>query len=180
MNRLIILDRDGVINFDSKEFIKSPDEWVAIPGSLEAITKLNQAGFIVCVATNQSGVGRGLFTLDTLNKIHEKMRRELKALGGKIDEIIYCPHTPEDNCLCRKPKPGMILALLNNWQANPADTWVIGDALRDLEAGMAAGCKTILVKTGKGAQTLLEHPELKESYCFDDLRSAVDYIVMSE
>lgn len=177
MKRLVILDRDGVINFESKDFIKSPEEWTPIPGSLEAISKLNQAGFIVCVATNQSGVGRGLFTEATLNLIHEKMRKLLSEVGGKIDEITYCPHLPDANCKCRKPLPDMILALLNKFQVSPENTYVIGDSLRDLQAGEAAGCKVILVKTGNGERTLSEHPELNEDLCFDNLDRFVDYLL---
>ncbi|HLF67517.1 MAG TPA: D-glycero-beta-D-manno-heptose 1,7-bisphosphate 7-phosphatase [Gammaproteobacteria bacterium] len=176
MKRLIILDRDGVINFDSENFIKSPDEWVAIPGSLEAIAKLNRAGFIVCVATNQSGIGRGLFTQETLTTIHNKMLAELHALGGHVDQIIYCPHTPDDNCACRKPKPEMINHLISTWHVSSQDTWVIGDALRDLQAGTAVGCHTILVKTGKGAQTLVEQPWLEDLLVFNDLSAATDFL----
>lgn len=179
MKRLIILDRDGVINYDSKAFIKSPDEWIAIPGSLDAIVKLNQAGFVVCIATNQSGVGRGLFTLETLDKIHEKMLAQLTALGGHIDEIVFCPHTPEDNCPCRKPKPEMITRLLTQSKILPENTWVIGDAYRDLEAGQAARCHTLLVKTGKGKETLREHPELKH-VCFADLNQAVEHLLSTQ
>lgn len=177
MKRLIILDRDGVINFESTEFIKSPEEWTPIPGSLEAIAKLNQAGFIVCVATNQSGVGRKLFTEETLTQIHNKMRKLLSEVGGKIDDIFYCPHLPNENCSCRKPKPGMILELLSKFQVVPENTYVIGDSLRDLQAGEAAGCKIILVKTGNGARTLSEHLELNEGLVFDSLEQAVNYLL---
>lgn len=177
MKRMVILDRDGVINVESKAFIKSPEEWHAIPGSLEAIHQLNQAGFIVCVATNQSGVGRGLFTQEILEKIHEKMHAELNKIGGRLDDIIYCPHTPEDNCSCRKPKPEMMIKLLNKWQVLAENTWVIGDAFRDLEAGQAAGCHTILVKTGNGEQTLLAHPELDNGLCFTNLAEAVHFLI---
>src|ERR1700687_3385769 len=127
MKHLVILDRDGVINFESKDFIKSPEAFTPIPGSLEAISKLNQAGFIVCVATNQSGVGRGLFTEETLAHIHDKMRKLLSNVGGKIDDIIYCPHLPDANCTCRKPLPGMIQTLLDKWQVTAENTYVIGD-----------------------------------------------------
>lgn len=177
MKRLIILDRDGVINFESKEFIKSPEEFTPIPGSLEAISKLNQAGFIVCVATNQSGVGRGLFTEETLNNIHNKMRKLLNEVGGHIDDIMYCPHLPDENCECRKPKPGMIQALLDKWQVSAENTYVIGDSLRDLQAGQALGCHVILVKTGNGVRTLSEHPELNQGLNFENLDQAVQYLL---
>jgi D-glycero-D-manno-heptose 1,7-bisphosphate phosphatase len=177
MKRLVILDRDGVINFDSSDFIKSPEEWTAIPGSLPAIKRLNDAGFIVCVATNQSGVGRGLFTIETLNQIHDKMTKQLAALGGKIDNIVYCPHKPEDNCACRKPKSEMIRRLMNQYHTPPENTWVIGDALRDLQAGEAEGCQTILVRTGKGEDTLREHSELNQGLFFDNLEEAVNFLI---
>jgi D-glycero-D-manno-heptose 1,7-bisphosphate phosphatase len=177
VKQLIILDRDGVINFESKDFIKSAEEFTPIPGSLEAIAKLNQAGFIVCVATNQSGVGRQLFTEETLSNIHNKMRKLLSEVGGKIDDILYCPHLPNENCLCRKPLPGMILELLSKFQVAPQNTYVIGDSLRDLQAGEAAGCKAILVKTGNGTRTLSEHLELKEGLVFDNLDQTANYLL---
>ncbi len=180
MKHLVILDRDGVINFESKDFIKSPEEWTPIPGSLEAISKLNQAGFIVCVATNQSGVARGLFTDETLENIHNKMRTLLNEVGGHIDQIIYCPHLPDANCLCRKPAPGMIQTLLDKWHIPAQNTYVIGDSLRDLQAGQALGCKVILVKTGNGIRTLSEHPELNQGLHFDDLDRAVNYLLSPE
>jgi D-glycero-D-manno-heptose 1,7-bisphosphate phosphatase len=177
MKRLVILDRDGVINFESTEFIKSPEEWTPIPGSLEAISKLNQAGFIVCVATNQSGVGRHLFTEETLSCIHEKMRKLLSEVGGKIDDILYCPHLPDENCKCRKPLPGMIQTLLDKWQVLAENTYVIGDSLRDLQAGQALGCNVILVKTGNGTRTLSEHLQLNEGLVFDNLDQAAQYLL---
>ncbi len=176
MKPLVILDRDGVINVESKYFIKSPEEWIAIPNSLAAIVKLNRAGFIVCVATNQSGVARGLFTVETLGQIHAKMLRELAALGGTIDEIIFCPHAPDEDCDCRKPKPGMIKSLLSTWHATSQTTWIIGDSFRDLQAGLACGCQTILVKTGNGRLTLKEHPELLKGLVYDNLHAAVDFL----
>ncbi len=177
MKQLIILDRDGVINFESKDFIKSPEEFTPIPGSLEAISKLNQAGFIVCVATNQSGVGRGLFTEETLSHIHDKMRKLLGDVGGKIDDILYCPHLPDANCTCRKPLPGMIQELLTKFQVSPENTYVIGDSLRDLQAGQAAGCKVILVKTGNGKRTLSENTELNQGLVFENLDQTVQYLL---
>jgi D-glycero-D-manno-heptose 1,7-bisphosphate phosphatase len=152
--KLVILDRDGVVNVDSDAFIKTPDEWIAIPGSLEAIARLNQAGYRVVIATNQSGIGRGLFDMAALNAMHEKMSRKLAALGGRVDAIFFCPHTPSDNCECRKPKPGMLRQIVERFEIDPAGTPVVGDSLRDLQAGAALGFPTHLVLTGKGQETL--------------------------
>jgi D-glycero-D-manno-heptose 1,7-bisphosphate phosphatase len=152
--KLVILDRDGVINQDSSKFIKSPDEWIAIEGSLEAIARLNQSGFRIAVATNQSGVARGLFDMSTLNNIHDKMHREVLQAGGRIDAIFYCPHSADDNCKCRKPKTGMIEDISNRFSIALTKVPGIGDALRDLQAFANAGCQPILVKTGKGNETL--------------------------
>jgi D-glycero-D-manno-heptose 1,7-bisphosphate phosphatase len=175
---LIILDRDGVINHDSPHFIKSPDEWVPIPGSIEAIAALKKAGYAVAVCTNQSGVGRGYYDEAMLAKIHAKMSAELADFGFTFDAIAYCPHLPEAGCNCRKPKPGMVLALLKQFNAVPLDTWVVGDSFRDLEAGVAAGCKTLLVKTGNGERTLLKHGnELGNTVICDDLAAAVSILL---
>jgi D-glycero-D-manno-heptose 1,7-bisphosphate phosphatase len=152
--KLVILDRDGVVNRDSDAFIKSPDEWVPIPGSLEAIARLNQAGYRVVIASNQSGIGRGLFDMVTLNEIHEKMHRQLAALGARVDAIFFCPHTPNDNCDCRKPKPGLLEQIIQRFEADPASTPMVGDSLRDLQAGAALGLSSHLVLTGKGQETL--------------------------
>jgi D-glycero-D-manno-heptose 1,7-bisphosphate phosphatase len=150
---LIILDRDGVINFDSEQFIKSPDEWRPIPGSLEAIARLNRWGWRVVVATNQSGVGRGLFDMDTLNAIHDKMMKSLAQVGGKIDAIFYCPHTADSTCACRKPQPGLLWQIGERFNADLAGVPVVGDSLRDLQAGVAVGAMPCLVLTGKGQKT---------------------------
>jgi D-glycero-D-manno-heptose 1,7-bisphosphate phosphatase len=154
IKKLVILDRDGVINVDSDAFIKSPDEWVAIPGSLEAIARLNQAGYRVVVASNQSGIGRGLFDMAALNAMHAKMQRAAAAVGGRIDAVFFCPHTAEDQCECRKPKPGLLKTIIERFEIDPAVTPVVGDALRDLQAGAVLGFPTHLVLTGKGAATL--------------------------
>lgn len=175
--KLIILDRDGVINFDSAQFIKSPDEWKPIPGSLAAIARLNQSGYRVVVATNQSGVGRGLFEMDTLNAIHEKMHKALAQAGGRIDAIFFCPHTSADNCACRKPKPGMLHEISKRFNTNLTGIPAIGDALRDLEAAVAVGAKPMLVLTGKGKKTATD-PELPAgTLIFPDLAAAVAHLL---
>ena len=152
--KLVILDRDGVINHDSPSYIKSPQEWKPIPGSLEAIARLNQAGFRVMVATNQSGIGRGLFDMATLNAIHDKMHRALGQAGARVDGIFYCPHAQDAGCRCRKPLPGLIEDIGRRLGIGLAGVPMIGDALRDLQAGAAAGGQPVLVLTGKGKGTL--------------------------
>ena len=151
--KLVIVDRDGVINHDSPSFVKSPAEWVALPGSLEAIARLSQAGWRVVVASNQSGLARGLFSMETLNAMHAKMRHELAQLGGHIDAIFICPHGPDDNCECRKPKPGMYLDIGRRYDIDLRDVPAIGDSLRDLQAASAAGCSPWLVLSGNGQKT---------------------------
>jgi D-glycero-D-manno-heptose 1,7-bisphosphate phosphatase len=151
--KLIILDRDGVINVDSEQFIKSPEEWKPIPGALEAIARLNQWGWRVVVASNQSGVGRGLFGMDTLNAINDKMVRSLAQVGGRLDAIFFCPHAADSTCDCRKPKPGMLLQIGERFNVDLAGVPVVGDSLRDLQAAVAAGAKPYLVLTGKGEAT---------------------------
>jgi len=155
--KLVILDRDGVINYDSPAFVKSPDEWVALPGSLEAIARLSQAGWRVVLATNQSGLARGLFSIETLNAIHAKMRQELLPLGGHVDAIFLCPHGPDDGCDCRKPKPGMLHEIAYRFDVDLSQVPVVGDSLRDLEAAAAAGCQPWLVLTGNGQKTQQAH-----------------------
>ena len=175
--KLVILDRDGVINFDSAQFIKSPAEWKPIPGSLEAIARLNQNGFRVVVATNQSGIGRGLFDMDTLNSIHEKMHKAAFAVGGRIDAIFYCPHTADSDCDCRKPKPGMFKRIAQTLNADLNGVPAIGDSLRDLQAGAKSGCLPMLVRTGKGEKTKAEGGLPDGTLEFADLAAAVDHIL---
>lgn len=143
--KLIILDRDGVINFDSPDYIKSPEEWHAIPGSLEAIAILNKAGFKVAVATNQSGVGRGYYDLVMLERIHRKMHAELEKVGGHLDALFFCPHHPDANCTCRKPKPGLLIQISEYLGIPLNQAIMIGDSPRDIEAAKAAGAKSILI-----------------------------------
>ncbi|HTO45930.1 MAG TPA: D-glycero-beta-D-manno-heptose 1,7-bisphosphate 7-phosphatase [Burkholderiales bacterium] len=151
--KLVILDRDGVINVDSDQFIKSPEEWTAIPGSLEAIAKLNHAGYRVVIASNQSGIGRGLLDMAALNAINAKMYKALAQLGGRIDALFYCPHPAEANCDCRKPKPGMFEDIARRFNADLGGVPGIGDSLRDMQAAATAGAQPMLVLTGKGAKT---------------------------
>lgn len=151
--KLIILDRDGVINHDSDAYIKSPAEWIPIPGSLDAIGRLSQAGWRVVVASNQSGIARGLFTMETLGAIHSRMRHAVSEAGGHIDAIFFCPHGPDDRCGCRKPLPGMLHDIAQRLDVRLDDIPLVGDSLRDLQAGATVGCSPWLVLTGKGRQT---------------------------
>ena len=176
--KYIILDRDGVINQDSDEFIKSPDEWIPISGSLEAISRLSRAGYRIFVATNQSGIARGLFDIETLNAIHQKMLQEIQHRGGTVDAILFCPHGPDDHCDCRKPSPGLYLDIARRTGTSLDDVPVIGDSLRDLLAAEAVGARPILVKTGKGQRTLSTHADqVNQMSVYDDLTSAVDRLL---
>lgn len=172
---LIILDRDGVINYDSSDYIKSPEEWRAIPGSLEAIAKLNQSGHKVVIASNQAGIARGYYDLKTLKEIHEKMHTELKKVYGHVDAIFFCPHHPDDNCNCRKPKPGLFLQIQKKYPNDFSNAVMIGDSLRDVEAARAANCKVVLVRTGNGAATLTKNPKLNVPV-FADLATVVEHL----
>lgn len=174
--KLVILDRDGVINYDSAEFIKNPDEWQPLPGSMEAIANLNQAGFRVVVATNQSGIGRGLFDMSALNAMHEKMYRLLAQAGGRVDALFFCPHTADANCECRKPKTGLFQEIARRYHIDLKGVPAIGDARRDVEAARTAGALPVLVRTGKGRATLEEGLPYEVSV-FDDLARAVTWIL---
>lgn len=174
--KLVILDRDGVINVDSSNFIKNPNEWVPIPGSLEAIAQLNQNGYRVAVATNQSGIARGLFDMATLNAIHEKMHRALAQVGGRIDALFYCPHAADDKCDCRKPNTGMIKEIGRRFSIELNNVYGVGDAFRDLQAFSDAGCKPILVLTGKGEMTLSQGNLPPNTQVVADLAEAVQLI----
>ena len=175
--KLVVLDRDGVINFDSDRFIKSPDEWRAIPGSLEAIAMLNQNGYRIAIATNQSGIGRGLLDMAAFNAINEKMTRHLAQVGGRIDAIFYCPHAADAQCACRKPMPGMLREIGRRFNSDLKGIPVIGDALRDLQAAHAVGATPILVTTGKGKVTLKEKALPEPTQIFDDLAAAARQLV---
>jgi D-glycero-D-manno-heptose 1,7-bisphosphate phosphatase len=175
--KLIILDRDGVINFDSDQFIKSPEEWKPIPGSLEAIARLNQAGYRVAVATNQSGIGRGLFDMPTLNAIHDKMHKSLAQVGGRVDAIFFCPHTNDANCECRKPKSGMIEEIAARFGVSLKGVPAVGDSLRDLEAAGRLGAQPYLVLTGKGTKTQVKGGLPEGTLIYPDLASVVSSLL---
>jgi len=175
--KLIILDRDGVINFDSDQFIKSPEEWKPIPGSLEAIARLCQSDYRVVVATNQSGIGRGLFDMHTLNAIHDKMHKAVALAGGRIDAIFYCPHTADIDCHCRKPKPGMLEDIAARYNVNLKGVPVVGDSLRDLESAVKVGAQPILVLSGKGSKTRSAGGLPENTLIYPDLAAAVVTLV---
>jgi len=175
--KLVILDRDGVINQDSADFIKNPNEWIPIPDSLESIARLNQHGFSVIIATNQSGIGRGLFDIETMNAINKKMLDLLAQVGGHIDAIFYCPHTEDVNCKCRKPKSGMLEEISTRFGVNLKNIPAVGDATRDLEAYQSVGAQPILVKTGKGEDTFVSKAYPKNTWIFNNLSQAVDKIL---
>jgi D-glycero-D-manno-heptose 1,7-bisphosphate phosphatase len=175
--KLVILDRDGVINQDSDAYIKSPEEWIPLPGSPEAIARLNRAGYRVVVATNQSGVARGYYDLETLEAIHRKMEQTLASVGATLDGIFFCPHGPDDGCHCRKPKPGLLQQISAALEQDLTGVPVIGDSLRDLQSAAAVGARGILVLTGKGTKTARD-PELDPSVpTYDDLAQAVDALL---
>ena len=167
--KLIILDRDGTINQDSDQYIKSPAEWKPIPGSLEAIARLTQGGWRCVVATNQSGIARGLFDMATLNSIHAEMHRAVSLAGGRIEAIFFCPHAADSGCECRKPKPGLLREIASRMDVELAEVPMVGDSLRDLEAAAAAGAKPYLVLTGKGKKTREAGGLPPGTQVFDDL-----------
>lgn len=183
--KLVILDRDGTINEDRDDFVKSPEEWVPLPGALEAIARLNHAGWHAVLATNQSGLGRGLFDMASLNAMHARMNQLLTKHGGRIDAVFFCPHVPEDQCECRKPLPGLMLQIGERYSVDLNEVPFVGDSLRDLEAGAAAGCPTHFVRTGKAAaltdaqvaDILKKVPGTK---VHDDLSSFADAIIQEE
>jgi len=180
--KLVILDRDGVINCDSDAYVKSADEWIPIPGSIEAIADLHRAGFTITIASNQSGLARKLFDLQQLEAMHHKMITLVEAAGGQLSGIFYCPHGPEQGCDCRKPEPGLIDSIEQELQVSAAGAYLIGDSLRDLEAGLRRSCIPLLVRTGKGEKTLAQlaqhdNPALANAAVFDDLASAAHFLI---
>ena len=179
--KLILLDRDGVINYDSDKFVKNIDEFEMIPGSIEAIANLSQAGFKVVVCTNQSGIARGLFTMEELNEMHTKLHQLVDQAGGSIAAIIFCPHLPDSGCSCRKPKPGMILDICERFNVDEINqVLMIGDSIRDLEAIANAGGKPILVKTGNGKKTLIRDKLPEGTQVFDNLLAASEHIIEAD
>lgn len=179
-HKLIILDRDGVINHDSVEFIKSPDEWLPVQGSLEAIAQLNQAGYKVVVATNQSGISRKLFDMQTLNAIHQKMHDHAQLVGATIDAVFFCPHAADFNCDCRKPKPGMLREIGKRYDIDLKGVPVVGDSLRDLQAGFVLGCAPHLVLTGKGESTMAAGGLPPGAKVHKNLAEAVQYLLSDQ
>lgn len=175
--KLVILDRDGVINYDSDEYIKNPDEFIPLPGSLEAIARLTKAGYTVVVATNQSGVGRGLFDLETLHAMHDKMNSAVAMEGGKIEAVFYCPHTPEDHCDCRKPKTGLLQQIAARFHLDLNGVPVIGDSLRDIQSAQTMEARPMLVRTGKGERTVAKGEGLTGVPIYADLSAAVDALL---
>ena len=175
--KLVFLDRDGVINQDRDDFVKSVDEWVALPRSLEAIANLTQDGWHVVVATNQSGIGRGYFDMAALNAMHEKMHRLVGQAGGRIDAIFICPHTANDKCGCRKPLPGMVHDIIERFNVRAEGLPLVGDSLRDLEAVAAVGGQPILVRTGKGEKTLAAGNLPEGTLVFDTLFDAAAHLI---
>lgn len=175
MAMFLILDRDGVINFDSDNYIKSPDEWIPISGSIDAIASLTKANIKMVIATNQSGVNRGLYSQETLNKIHDKMLMTIKLAGGKIEKIYFCPHRPDENCDCRKPRPGMLQQIQRDFNLKNDEMIYVGDSLKDYEAAQAVHCIFFLVRTGNGKETeqALKNTAVK---IFDDLNQFAKYI----
>jgi len=172
--KLVILDRDGVINEDGDPIIESADAWQPIPGSLEAIARLSQAGYHIAVATNQSGIARDLITLETLHAIHQRMHKAVREAGGHIDVVVFCPHSDANECGCRKPMPGMLYQINERLGLDMSKVPVVGDSLRDIQAAMAANARPILVKTGKGQHTQDEHG-LDHVPCYNDLHSFVEH-----
>lgn len=186
--KLIILDRDGVINHDRDDYVKSADECIPIPGSIEAIARLYKAGFTVIVATNQSGLAREKFDLDDLEAMHAKLTQLVEEQGGELGAIFYCPHAPEDKCKCRKPLPGLVDAIEAEFNISAEGCYFVGDSLRDLQAGVLKGCKPALVKTGNGLKTLAQLANVslqtdtplltpEQIQVFDDLAAASDFII---
>lgn len=176
--QLVILDRDGVINQDSDAYIKSLDEWIAYPNAIEAIARLSRQGWLIAVATNQSGIARGLYGQTELDAMHAEMHRQVKAAGGSIAHIAFCPHGPEDGCDCRKPLPGLLVQIRNALSLESLEgSWMVGDSLRDLQAGRTLGCRPVLVKTGKGERTLARGEGLDDTLVFDDLAAFTDWLL---
>ena len=175
--KLVILDRDGVINFDSDQYIKSPSEWRPIPGSIEAIARLSQSGYRIAVATNQSGIGRGLFDMATLNAINDKMMEMVFRQGGRIDALFFCPHTAAEECNCRKPRTGMLDEIAARFHTELKGVPCIGDSLKDLQVAEAVGAQPILVLTGKGQKTQKDGGLPRKTLVYEDLADASRHLI---
>ena len=174
--KLLILDRDGVINHDSDAYIKSLEEWIPLPGAIAAMARLSQAGWTLAVATNQSGIARGYYSPEVLESMHQRLRQLLREQGGELGLIRYCPHGPEDGCACRKPKPGLLQEIAAHYGVALEGLWFVGDSSSDLEAARAVDCQAVLVKTGKGQRTLSQAlPE--GTLVFDDLAAVAAYLL---
>ena len=183
--KLVILDRDGTINVDRDDYVKSPEEWEPIPGSLEGVARLNHAGWHVVLVTNQSGLGRGLFDMATLNAMHAKMNQALAAVGGRVDAVFFCPHAPEESCTCRKPLPGLFEQIRERYGVSLNGVPAVGDSLRDLQAAAAVGCETHLVRTGKcaglgPAEIAALLAAVPGTRVHDDLAALAEFIVLRE
>jgi D-glycero-D-manno-heptose 1,7-bisphosphate phosphatase len=181
--KLVILDRDGTINEDSDDYVKTPEEWAPLPGALEAIARLNHSGWHVVIASNQSGLGRGLFDVSTLNAMHAKMNKLLAAVGGRVDAIFYCPHAPDDGCRCRKPEPGLFEQIGERYGLDLKGVPMVGDSARDVLAGLAAGCEPHLVLTGRGAAYIgrsLPETFPQETRVHADLAAFADFLIARE
>lgn len=175
--KLIVLDRDGVINEELGRPVSSPDEWEPIPGSLEAIARLHQNGWHVAVATNQSGIERGLLELETLHAVHQRMHEMVNQAGGKIDVVAFCPHSETTQCDCRKPAPGMIYTITERLDIDPSKVVMVGDSLRDMQAAMATAATPVIVRTGNGQNTLDSNKGLEHIPAYDDLASYVEALL---
>lgn len=176
---LILLDRDGVINFDSKNYIRAPSDWQPIPGSIEAMARLVHAGCKLAICSNQSGIARGFFTHETLSQIHSKMHDLLKSHNVKLDAVYYCPHHPDSQCKCRKPNTGMLYQALSDLSSSPSQTWFIGDSLKDMQAALTINCHPILVRTGNGYKHEADVRALGIDNIRTDLSEAADWIIDS-
>jgi len=178
--KLVILDRDGVINLDSDNYIRTLQQWIAIPSSIQAIADLSRGGYKIAVATNQSGIGRGYYDLATLESMHQQMIELVEEKGGKIDKIVFCPHLDDDQCACRKPKPGMLEQILDEFTELQAPAWFVGDSLRDLQAAWALDMPAALVKTGKGQRTLDTIALPESTLVFEDLADFSRYLLNTD
>ncbi|MCU1719105.1 D-glycero-beta-D-manno-heptose 1,7-bisphosphate 7-phosphatase [Pseudomonas sp. 5P_3.1_Bac2] len=174
--KLLILDRDGVINYDSDDYIKSLEEWIPLPGAIRALAQLSQAGWTIAIATNQSGIARGYYPLSTLHAMHQRLRDLVAEQGGELGLIVYCPHGPDDGCACRKPKPGMLEQIAEYYDVNLTGVWFVGDSSSDLNTALAVGCQPVLVKTGKGLRTLAK-PLPQGTLVFDDLAAVASQLI---